>query len=98
MVVTMKTTQQVTGALKTLGIKGARFTRRERRSGYEVRKHGRAVAVSYADYAGEGNGPARFVDMLDALEAQGCRFALLSGERGEAAKAKACETLAVLVY
>ena len=84
-----------------LGMPKAIRTRRERRSGIQVRKQGpKAVSVEWVDWADEGEDVRRrrFAEALERLAAQGHDFHLLSGELGQAAVDEAHLRGIVLVH
>ena len=84
-----------------LGMPKAVRTKRERRSGIQVRKHGRkAVSVEWTDWGGEGDAVRRqrFDEALERLAEQGYGLHLLSGETGAAAREEGRKRGIVLVH
>jgi hypothetical protein len=68
---TRTTTQAVTATLRAAGFASAILTRRERRSGYAVRKMGRQVAIMWNDHDGHGDIADQFARVREALKAAG---------------------------
>jgi len=92
------TPQKVMGLL---GMPVAKRTRRDTRSGIEVRKHDRrSVSVEWVDWTGEGEQVrrARLDEAIAKLRAAGFGFFLLSGEVGDAAIAEGRKRGVVLVH
>ncbi len=75
------TTQAVTATLRAAGFSASKWTRRERVTGYAVRKMGPQVAVFWEDHASEGDGDEKFAAVREALAAAGLRE-VYTNERG----------------